>query len=127
MSRHLEIIGEWNFNGVVLVKLEDQLDEYIPINSHVLPAPYQNVKIRGDVLLVLRDIEGVPLDFTLQFYKEFREFSNEELGLEYDHVLEDERYRGPEYDSVQLDDDDEGACDSFTVIRYFIYVITVSA
>jgi Family of unknown function (DUF5880) len=85
-------LGQWESLEVVLVIRGDQTDENIQMNAHVLQPPFHNAKVRGDILLMRNDEEGIPMNFSIAEYKDFQK-------------LDIEKWE-PAYNSD--DDDDEG-------------------
>jgi hypothetical protein len=65
-------LGQWESLEVVLVIRGDQTDENIQMNAHVLQPPFHNAKVRGDILLMRNDEEGIPVNFRLRSTKIFR-------------------------------------------------------
>jgi Family of unknown function (DUF5880) len=70
-------LGQWESLEVVLVIRGDQTDENIQMNAHVLQPPFHNAKVRGDILLMRNDEEGIPVNFSIAEYKDFQKLDIE--------------------------------------------------
>lgn len=66
-------LGQWETLEVVLVTRTDQDNESIPLNTHTLQPPFHDAEVRGDILLMKNNEEGIPVDFTLKEYQEFQQ------------------------------------------------------
>ena len=83
LSKRATILGNWDFIEVILVLLDDQEDEDISFNTHILLPPFQNTKFRGDILLIKRDVEGSPVDYSITSYKDFLQLESAEFSCEF--------------------------------------------
>lgn len=83
LSRRATILGNWDFIEVIIVVLDDQEDEDISFNTHILLPPFQNTKFRGDILLIKRDVEGSPVDYSITSYKDFLQLESAEFSCEF--------------------------------------------
>jgi Family of unknown function (DUF5880) len=91
LSKKAKLVGSWDLVEVFLVVSEDQDDEDILFNAHILQAPFQRTKFRGDIMLVRHDVEGSPVDFSITSYTEFLELESTEMSFNfYDSVLSGE-------------------------------------
>lgn len=90
LSKRATILGNWDFIEVILVVLDDQDDEDISFNTHILLPPFQNTKFRGDILLIKRDVEGSPVDYSITSYKDFLQLESAEFPCEF----HDAKYSG---------------------------------
>lgn len=66
-------LGQWETLEVVLIMRVDQDNEKIPMNVHTLQPPFHEAEVRGDILLMRNNDEGIPVDFTLKEYQEFQQ------------------------------------------------------
>ena len=71
-------LGQWEMLEVVLVIRGDQDDEKVAINSHKLQPPFHDASVRGDIMLMRNNEEGIPVDFTLKEYQTFQQLVIEE-------------------------------------------------
>ena len=83
LSKNATVLGNWDFIEVILVVLEDQDDEEISFNTHILLPPFQNTKFRGDIMLIKRDVEGSPVDYSITSYKNCLRLESTELLYEF--------------------------------------------
>ena len=65
-------LGQWETLEVVLINRADQDDESIPMNVHTLQPPFHDAEVRGDILLMKNNEEGLPTNFSLQEYTDFQ-------------------------------------------------------
>ena len=65
-------LGQWETLEVVLIMRNNQDDETVPVNIHSLQPPFHDAVVRGDILLMRNDEDGVPVDFSLTEYEEFQ-------------------------------------------------------
>lgn len=66
-------LGQWESLEVVLIMRADQDDSSFDMNSHKLQPPFDEAEVRGDILLMRNDEDGIPANFTLTEYHEFQE------------------------------------------------------
>ena len=71
-------LGQWETLEVVLVIRADQDDEKVAISSHKLQPPFHDASVRGDIMLMRNDEEGIPVDFSLKEYQTFQQLVIEE-------------------------------------------------
>ena len=90
LSKRATILGKWDFIEVILVVLDDQDDEDILFNTHILLPPFENTKFRGDILLIKRDVEGSPVDYSITSYRDFLQLESAEFPCEF----HDAKYSG---------------------------------
>lgn len=94
LSKKAKLVGSWDLIEVFLVVLEHQDDEDILFNAHILQAPFERTKFRGDIMLIRHDVEGSPVDFSITSYKEFLELESTEMSFNfYDSVPSGENKR----------------------------------
>lgn len=65
-------LGQWESLEVVLVIRGDQTDGNILMNTHILQPPFHNAKVRGDILLMRNNEDGIPVNFSIEEYKAFQ-------------------------------------------------------
>ena len=82
-------------NGIVITKLFNPKPAENKLNMAQLPAPYEDLQILGSFVVMKRDKEGTPIDFTLKDYENFAVDTDDK---------EDEDYKD---DDEQAEDDDE--------------------
>lgn len=71
-------LGQWETLEVVLIMRNNQDDEDLPLNTHTLQPPFHDAVIRGDILLMRNDEDGLPVNFSLTEYEEFQKLVIEE-------------------------------------------------
>jgi Family of unknown function (DUF5880) len=71
-------LGQWEMLEVVLVIRADQDDEKVAISSQKLQPPFHDASVRGDIMLMRNDEDGLPVDFTLKEYQTFQQLVIEE-------------------------------------------------
>ena len=65
-------LGQWESLEVVLIMRADQDDSSFDVNKHKLQPPFDEAEVRGDILLMRNDEEGIPANFTLAEYNAFQ-------------------------------------------------------
>ena len=65
-------LGQWESLEVVLIMRADQDDSSFDMNSHKLQPPFDEAEVRGDILLMRNDEEGIPANFTVTEYHAFQ-------------------------------------------------------
>ena len=65
-------LGQWESLEVVLIMRADQDDTSFDVNLHKLQPPFDDAQVRGDILLMRNDEEGIPANFTLTEYHAFQ-------------------------------------------------------
>jgi len=71
-------IGEWGDEQVVIMQRRDgdiggeEENEELEMNQHELPPPYDDVKVRGNILLIRMDQKAEPKDFTVEEYQNIK-------------------------------------------------------
>lgn len=65
-------LGQWESLEVVLIMRADQDDNSFDMNSHKLQPPFDEAEVRGDILLMRNDEEGIPANFTVTEYQAFQ-------------------------------------------------------
>ena len=65
-------LGQWESLEVVLIMRADQDDASFDVNLHKLQPPFDDAEVRGDILLMRNDEEGIPAHFKLSEYNAFQ-------------------------------------------------------
>lgn len=66
-------LGQWETLEVVLVIRADQDDEKIAISTQKLQPPFHDASVRGDIMLMRNNEDGIPIDFSLKEYQTFQQ------------------------------------------------------
>lgn len=80
----IQFYGSWDEINVIIITKSNQKDERTPINNSKLQPPFHKAKIRGDILLMKTNENGLRTDFSLKEYEEFLKLDIEEWELQED-------------------------------------------
>jgi hypothetical protein len=65
-AKGLTFLGQYDDLGVVVITGKDPA---APLSTHILPFPLHEEKLRGDIVLMKSDDDGIPGDFTAAEFK----------------------------------------------------------